>query len=430
MGNTSPSATSSPSRRYAWYVVGVLTLCNMLSVTDRFAFTLLLEPIKLDLGASDTEMSLLAGVAFMLFHTLFGLPIAGWIDRGDRRSIFAACVGVWSAATALCGFAASLVQMAVLRAGLGMGEAGAVPASLSLITDYFPKDRRAAAVGVFQSSSALTAILGVPLVGLVAEAYGWRAAFIALSVPGFGLALLLFFTVREPLRGAMDGAQPPPPIPLKTALMALTRNRPIVWLFAAQLLCGTGIGAISTWSGAFLLRVHGISLAELGAIAGPLYAPFLLAGPIAGAFAATRLAKRYRDDRWMLAVSVAAAMLSIPAMLALLLLDSLPLLLLGGALMNFFMLALHVPALTLGLELVPIRMRAITGSLLSLSYYALGFAIGPLVAGLISDALERQVGPATALRTALSLTGPVLAGLGAIAGLLAIRAMPAPVRRP
>lgn len=426
MERPSQAGTAPANRRYAWYVVGVLTLCNMLSVTDRFAFTLLLEPIKLDLNASDTEMSLLAGVAFMLFHTLFGLPIAGWIDRGNRRSIFAICVSIWSAATALCGLATSLVQMAILRAGLGMGEAGAVPASLSLITDYFAKSRRASAVGVFQSSSALTAIIGVPLVGFIAEMHGWRAAFLALSVPGFILSLLLFFTVREPARGAMDGESLPPPIPLGAALVALMRNRPVMWLFIAQLLCGSGIGAISTWSGAFLLRVHGLGLTELGAIAGPLYAPFLLAGPIAGAYAATRLAAHFRDDRWMLAVSVASALLSIPAMLALLLLDSLPLLLLGGALMNFFMLALHVPALTLGLELVPIRMRAIAGSLLSLSYYALGFAIGPLIAGLISDALEPEFGPAAALRTALSLTGPVLATLGAIAALLAIRAMPAP----
>lgn len=162
-------AADPPSRSYAFYVLAILAVGNIFNQMDRLVFTLLLEPIKHDLGASDTQMSLLSGFAFVLFYTVFGIPIARWADKWVRRSILALGMVGWSVMTCVSGLAGNFWQMAVARAGVGIGESAGMPPSLSLITDYFRRRERAQAIAVFQTTAILSMVIGSPFVGWAAD---------------------------------------------------------------------------------------------------------------------------------------------------------------------------------------------------------------------------------------------------------------------
>ena len=150
-------------------------------------------------------MGLLSGLCFSLFYTLAGMPIARLADRGTRRTIVAAGLAVWSAMTAACGLAASFAQLALARFGVGIGEAAGTPPSHSLISDYFPPERRATALAVYGMGIYFGVMFGFLAGGMIRDAFDWRTAFLACGVPGVPLALLVYFTVREPPRGASEG---------------------------------------------------------------------------------------------------------------------------------------------------------------------------------------------------------------------------------
>ena len=159
--------------------------------------TILLEPIKAEFNATDTEMGLLSGLAFALFYAILGIPVARLADRWSRRNVLAISMATWSAVTALCATAGSFAHLAVLRVGVGIGEAGGTPPSQALITDYFPPERRALAQGVLAAAPNLGILVGLFGGALLAEALGWRMVFLVFGIPGVLLALLLFFTVKE-----------------------------------------------------------------------------------------------------------------------------------------------------------------------------------------------------------------------------------------
>jgi MFS family permease len=210
-----PAATEEyPPRGYAWYVVGVLTFVYIFSFIDRQILNLLVRPIRRDLGISDTQMSLLMGLSFAVFYTLFGIPLGRLADSKSRRTIIAGGFALWSLFTAGCGLARNFGQMLLLRMGVGVGEAALSPAAYSIITDYFPPQRRATAISVYSMGiylgSGLAFIIGgtvaglasqqelwqVPLVGATRP---WQVVFFLVGLPGILLSLLLY-TVREPLR--------------------------------------------------------------------------------------------------------------------------------------------------------------------------------------------------------------------------------------
>jgi len=214
-----------PAPRYAWYVVGVLTVAYIFSFIDRQIFSLLVAPLRRDLGISDTQVSLLMGFSFAVFYTFFGIPLGRLADTRSRRSIVAAGLIFWSAFTALCGLARNFAQMLTYRVGVGVGEAALSPSAYSLITDYFPKERLATAISVYSMGiyigAGMSYLLGgivvrfasaqeawmLPLVGAVRP---WQVIFLAVGLPGI-LAAPLLYTVREPLRRgiAMHGSSVP-----------------------------------------------------------------------------------------------------------------------------------------------------------------------------------------------------------------------------
>ena len=189
---------------YRWYVVGVLTAVYASSQVDRQIMGMLLEPIKLELGANDTQMGFLVGLTFAVFYATLGMPIAMLADRSNRRNIVTAAISIWSAMTVVCGYAATFVQLALARIGVGVGEAGSSPPSHSMIADLFGPKERGTAMGVFALGVNIGLLIAYLGGGWLSEHYGWRMTFVAVGLPGLLIAAILYFTVAEPKRGAIE----------------------------------------------------------------------------------------------------------------------------------------------------------------------------------------------------------------------------------
>jgi predicted MFS family arabinose efflux permease len=185
----------------AYYVLFLLVLVGACNLVDRQILTILLQPIKQELGASDTAMGFLTGFGFAAFFVVAGFPLARWADRGSRRSIIALCVRFWSLMTMASGFATSFLQLALARVGTAVGEAGSAPAIASLVADHFPRQGRGRAMAVVFIGPAIGVFVGLMLGGWINQAFGWRVAFVAVGAPGLLLALVMRFSIAEPGRG-------------------------------------------------------------------------------------------------------------------------------------------------------------------------------------------------------------------------------------
>lgn len=278
----------------AWYGLALLALVSFFNYLDRLVISVMAEPIKRDLGLSDTQLGLVSGLAFALLYAACGLPLARVADRGSRKWLLAACLTVWSAMTAITGMTRSFVELFAARMAVGVGEAGCVPSAHSMIGDMVAPERRAFAIGVFQAGGLIGLSVGLAVAGFATERFGWRATLAGLGVAGLPLAALIALTMREPVRqpgGA--GAES-----IASALRALSARRPLVHLIA-----GLSIGAFATygiaqWLPAFFIRSHDASLAAVG-LYGALFGGIAaVIGTIAGGAAMTRL--RPRDVRWEL----------------------------------------------------------------------------------------------------------------------------------
>src|SRR5215470_3016412 len=183
-----------------WYVLIMTCLIYTINIADRYVVSTVLEPIRVELNLNDRGVAFLTGVPLGLFYVTLGIPISWLADRSNRRNILGACVLIWSAFTAACGLSRTYMQFLLTRIGVGSGEAGGTPTSNALLADYFPAARRPMAFSVLALGAPLGAWLGADVAGAVANAYGWRAAFLALGVPGVVIGLLVLFTIREPKR--------------------------------------------------------------------------------------------------------------------------------------------------------------------------------------------------------------------------------------
>ncbi len=196
------------TRGYARYVLALLFVAYVFNFIDRQILAILLQPIKNELQVSDSAMGLLTGIAFALFYTVAGIPIARLADRRSRRTIIAVGLTAWSALTAASGLARSFAELALLRVGVGVGEAAFVPPSHSLLADYFPIERRATAMAIFSMGVHVGLAFGFLVGGWVGQLFGWRAAFMVVGVPGLLVSLAVRMTMQEPTRDHADAAHP------------------------------------------------------------------------------------------------------------------------------------------------------------------------------------------------------------------------------
>jgi MFS family permease len=316
-----------PAPSYAWYVVGVLTLFYVFSFIDRQILNLMVGPIRRDLGISDTQMSLLMGFSFAVFYTFFGIPLGRLADSRSRRSIIAAGFVFWSLMTAGCGLARNFWQMLLLRMGVGVGEAALSPAAYSILSDYFPKERRATAISVYSMGiyigSGLAFLLGGMVVGyastqdvwrlpVVGETRPWQVIFFIVGLPGVLLALLAY-TVREPLRRGMrmvrsaDGTLRSNQVPLGEVYAYILKNWKtfICHTVGFALLSFSSYGT-SAWVPTMFTRNHGWSASQAGVIYGSIVMIFATLGVPVGGWIADRMAARGRRDATMRVGLIAA----------------------------------------------------------------------------------------------------------------------------
>ena len=292
---------------YRWYVLFVLTLGYIFNFIDRQVMTILLEPIKTEFGATDTQMGLLTGLAFALFYATLGVPMARLADRWSRRNVLSISMAVWSGMTALCATASSFGQLALYRIGVGVGEAGGTPPSQSLLADYFPPEQRSLAQGVLASGTNIAVLVGLVGGALLADAYGWRNVFWIFGLPGIALAVLIRLTVREPLREREE-------VPEDSSLWVAIRRIAALPAFPAIAL-GVGMTAVAgyglgVWSPSFMIRVHGLSLVEAGLYLGLIGVFGGILGTLTSAVLVDRLAQR--DARWQLRLPMIGVLISIP----------------------------------------------------------------------------------------------------------------------
>ncbi len=381
-GSSDPNPTRPGSPNY---VLAVLVLVNMFNFIDRNIVSVLLQQIKEDFQVSDAQMGLLTGMAFVVVHGLFGVPIARWADRGSRRVVISTGVAVWSAMTALSGLAWNFITLLALRMGVGIGEAAGTPPAHSMISDYFPPERRAHALSVYAMGLYLGIMFGYLMAGWMGQFFGWRVTLIAVGLPGLALAALIAATVKEPPRTTTVASHP-----FFEVIRFLT-GRP-AWL--ALLVAGSfhaAVGySINIWAPTFLYRVHGMSYGELGTWLGLLTGVFGGAGALMGGVLSDRLGRH--DQRWYPWIAGIAALAALPTGAVFVMADSKWLALTSFAPLIFVIGLYTGPIYAMNQNLAKPRMRAMGIAVHLLVVSIVGGGIAPWLLGELNDALRPEYG--------------------------------------
>lgn len=434
-----PSAAPYPSRIYAWYVVAVFVLAYTFSFIDRQILSLLVEPMKRDLHISDTQISLLLGIAFAIFYVFMGLPIGRLVDRRHRISIIAIGVLSWSLMTALSGTAKAYWQLFAYRMGVGVGEAALTPAAYSIISDYFPPKRLGIAIGVYGIGVYIGAgaalVIGAWAIGwatsigdvvlpVIGHVYSWQLVFFVVGLPGILVALWVA-SLREPVRrGHMrretgaDGVARDVAVPFREVLSYLRINASafmsmnICYALLAMMAYGT-----AAWVPTFFVRTYGWSIGEIGQAYGLIIMVFGTLGVISGgALGDYVCSKGYRNGR--IIVMTATGIITLPFALAFPLMEN-----------PYYSLVLLAPAtffatFTTGvgpsalMEMMPNQMRGFSSALSGLIVNLIGLGLGPTAIALVTDYV---FGDEQMLRYSLAIVPAFVLLLGAGCGALALR---------
>jgi len=396
--------------QYRNYVLLVLTLIYVVNWIDRYVFAILLQPIKEELGVSDTVMGLLTGTAFGLFYATLGMPLALLADRTLRKKLIAWCLGLFSVMTALCGVAMNAWQFAILRIGVGVGEAGTSPASHSMIADLFPPKQRATAMAIFAAGLNVGIFIAFFAGGWILELFGWRWAFVLAGAPGMVLVFVIW-SMREPPRGHADGIKPTQehiPIPqVFSYLLKLKTFRQLA--IAAALNSFVGYGALQ-WVPAYLYRSHEMSPGEIGTVLAFIIGIAGGTGTFAGGLLVDKLSKG--DARWNMWLPAGAILFGTPLAIGFYLAGSSVFPVSTSVGLWLWVLpvaasALYLgPALAVTQGLAPLKMRAMASAILLFIINIIGLGLGPLAVGILADLFAPSAGN-DALRWALVIGGLV-----------------------
>ena len=398
------------SRRYAYYVLFVLVLIFVLNWIDRMVVSILLVPIQQELQLSDTAMGVLSGFGFSLLYTLSTVLIARYSDVHNRRNLLSGAVVIWSLATSFCGMVTGFGQLLLGRAIVGVAEAGGGAPTYSIIADYFPPRRRALAMGIYSSGIYIGIMLSFLLGSLLAARFGWRATFWLLGPPGLLLALMVRFTVKEPLRGRFEPQTLRSDESTGTVLSFLWSQR--AYLAAAGGLTVVAItqGAYAAWVPAFLIKVHGLTLTQVGLQLGLVLGVAGAIGTFAGGGLSDWLSAR--DPRVRLYFPAIVTFLTTPFFALFCLAGDVHV---GLAIyaVGTVISAMHFgPAFGLTQNLARPAMRGLATALVMVTTALTGQGLGPLLTGFLSDVLRPEFG-GQSLRYALAIMAG-FASLGAL----------------
>lgn len=362
------------------YTLFILTIVYAFNFVDRQILIILQPLIKKELMLSDTQLGLLSGIAFALFYTIVGIPIARYADRANRRNIIAAALAIWSAMTALSGFAANYTQLALARVGVGIGEAGGSPPAHSMISSLFKPHKRATALAIYSAGLYLGVLLGYSLGGYFGQIYGWRTTFLIVGLPGLLLAILLRITVKEPLR---TEAAPTATSNIGEILRKIWKLKSFPYIafgcaMASFVSYGTG-----SFMPSFMVRYHNVPLSEIGFLLGMTSGGGGIIGSYLGGYLTDKFGKK--DPRWYLWLPGILGVCAIPPAIAVYHVESLQLML--GLYFAVVILSTSylAPSIAVCHRLVGPHKRALASALLFFVLNLVGLGGGPLFVGWLSD---------------------------------------------
>ena len=430
-----PRSDDYPNPVYSWYVVGILMLAYTNSFIDRQILSLLIEPIQRDLGINDTQISLLAGLAFAIFYTVMGVPIARLADQKNRRTIILWGISIWSVLTATCGLAKNFWHLFFSRMGVGVGEATLSPAAMSMISDYFPVAKIARAISIYSMGvyfgAGLALIIGgfvvklvsesgnvvIPLIG---EVFSWQITFFYVGLMGLPIFLLLL-TIKEPRRRGINVSDPEEAkkassLPVLKAFVRINRKT-IFYHFATFSCLGIAVVGYMIWTPTFFIRTYGWDAPKIGMIYGIILFFGGTSGVYAGGALADWLTKRgYKDG--ILRAAVFGIICSIPFSVLTPLMASPTLAVMGLTASCFFMsFPQGLPAAALQV-IAPNPLRAQMVALYFLVAGLIANAFGPTLYALMTD---YAFGDPMMIRYSLSSVSAFVLPLAALFGVLALK---------
>lgn len=379
------------SPRYRIYFLVALLVTYAVNHMDRIVLAVLLPQIKVEMALADWQLGVLTGVAFALFYSVLGLPIARWADSGNRVTIITLAVAVWSLMTAAGGLASNFLQLLLARIGVAIGEAGGTAPAHSIIGDLFSVERRSSAIAVYSLGSVLGASLGVLIGGILGEAFGWRMTLIIIGLPGLLLALVIYVTLREPPRGLAESRS------VSTQSAGIMTTVRLLWSRPTyrNLSIGISMAAIAgygnqLWIPSYLYRSHGLGLQEIGTTLSLVIFTGSTVGVIVGGFLADRLSGR--DKRWQMWLPGIGILVTLPFAMLAYLSRSLPLVFTGIFMLQIASMIYMGPAYAITQLLVGLRMRAVASAFTLFLVNILGLGLGPVIIGALSDLMRFSFG--------------------------------------
>jgi predicted MFS family arabinose efflux permease len=386
---------------WALFVLTAISTCGFI---DRIVMNVLVQPIKLEFGLSDTQIGLVAGLAFALLNVVLGLWLSRVAERRRRLTLVAIGTFLWSVATAACGAATSFATLALARVGVGVGEAFGLPSTQSVVSDYFPKEKRTTAISVLLLAPPIGAFLGSAGGGMIAQAWGWRTAFVIASIPGFVLALLVLLTVAEPPRGQHDdlGSEGETIPPFTAVLKRMWQRHSLRHMLAGSAIASMAGFGVNAFLAAFLARRFGYSVGEAAVAAGVLTSAPATLGVLGAGWISDRMARR--DARAYATIPGWSLVLAAPIYILAVTRET------AGAAIGLLALAALFQYCYLGPsqgvfqnQMHP-RMRASSTAVTTMVYSLVGGGLGPVLVGKLSDHFAMANGEAGGLTTAMAIT--------------------------
>jgi MFS family permease len=397
-------AASQASLAYRAYVLVILVLVYTFNFMDRQIVGILAVPIKADLSLTDSQLGLMGGLAFALFYTSLGIPVARLADRVSRTAIMTCALALWSAMTAACGLTHSFVQLFLARLGVGVGEAGGVAPAYSLICDYFPRSERARALGVYSFGIPIGSAAGMVAGGLISSLISWRVAFFIVGLAGLVITPIFKLTVREPVRGIFDQPGTSHLQPTFRHILAVLLRKPSFWGLALGAAASSMMGyGIFFWIPSFLVRSFDMNLLQASLSFGALVLVGGIVGIWSGGVITDRVGEKHKS---------AYALIPAIAFVA-----TLPFYVVGVLSNTLWMsIAVMIVPIALGLawlgpilaavqHLVPANMRSTASAIFLFVNNLIGIGLGTTLIGALSDAMHARFG-------ADSLRYAILAGTG------------------
>ncbi|AUX70948.1 MFS transporter [Porphyrobacter sp. HT-58-2] len=393
MATTADKVSGSQSVRLTLWILLTVYIFNFI---DRQIVNILAEPIARDLDLSDTQIGLMTGLAFALFYTVLGIPIARFADRPstNRPRLIAVALALWSAMTALCGLAQNFWQLLLARIGVGVGEAGCTPPAHSLISDIVPPERRSSALAFYSLGIPVGTLLGMIIGGTLADYVGWREAFVIVGLPGVALAMVVWFVLKDPRRAdaaaVLRGQSQPAALPLGQAVAEVMKSRAFVLLLFAGSAASFLAYGKTTWTTIFFQRTHDLSPGQVGLWFGLLGGLGGMLGTWLGGYLADKFGAKNR--RHVLTAPAIGMALAVPLAIAAYHAPSWPLALALLFLPTVFNSFYYGPTYSAAQGLVPLRARAIAAATMLFFQNLIGLGLGPLFFGMLSDWLQPTFG--------------------------------------